>query len=247
MAARNSLASESVEAVVQRTGGVPLFVEELTRAVLESGAVGSSAREIPVTLHDSLMARLDRLGSAKQVAQVGAVIGNEFSYELISAVHPMPENELQDALHSLTDADLLYVRGIAPEATYQFKHALLRDAAYDALLKSRRKKLHQEVARTIEVKFPALKETHPEVLARHWNKAGETERAIAEWERAGKAAAGRNAFREAEETYQQALRLLNLLPESPERDMREMQFTQSMFSMMHGPGARRNRSRRLSD
>jgi predicted ATPase len=247
VAARKALSDETVAAVIERTGGVPLFVEELTRVVLETNTEKLTGREIPVTLHDSLMARLDRLGSAKQVAQVGAVIGNEFSYELISAVHPMPENELQDALHSLTDADLLYVRGIAPEATYQFKHALLRDAAYDALLKSRRKKLHQEVARTIEVKFPALKETHPEVLARHWNKAGETERAIAEWERAGKAAAGRNAFREAEETYQQALRLLNLLPESPERDMREMQFTQSMFSMMHGPGARRNRSRRLSD
>jgi tetratricopeptide (TPR) repeat protein len=157
------------------------------------------------------------------------VIGNEFSYELIGAVHPIPENELQDALHSLADADLLYVRGIAPEATYQFKHALIRDAAYEALLKSRRKQLHQEVALTMEMKFPALKETHPEVLARHWSEAGEIERAIAEWERAGKAAEGRNAFHEAEETYQQALRLLNLLPESPERHAREMQFTASLY------------------
>jgi class 3 adenylate cyclase/tetratricopeptide (TPR) repeat protein len=232
VAARGALSDETVAAVIERTGGVPLFVEELTRVVLETSSEKLTGREIPVTLHDALMARLDRLGPAKELAQVGAVIGNEFSYELISAVHPMPENELRDALNSLADAELLYVRGIAPEATYQFKHALIRDAAYEALLKSRRKQLHQEVARTIEVKFPALKETHPEVLARHWSEADEPERAIAEWETAGKAAEGRNALHEAEKNYQQALSLLNLLPESPERNIREMQFTESLASMV---------------
>jgi predicted ATPase len=124
--------------VVERTGGIPLFVEELTRAVLESVDAKLTGREIPATLHDSLMARLDRLGAAKEIIQVGAVIGNQFSYELLHAVHPIGEGELQAALHKLTDAELLYVRGIAPEATYRFKHALIRDAAYEALLKSRR-------------------------------------------------------------------------------------------------------------
>ena len=154
---------------------MPLFVEELTRAVLESGSAGLTGREIPATLHDSLMARLDRLGPAKEVIQIGAVIGSEFSYELLQAVHPIAEVNLQQALSRLADAELLYVRGIAPDATYQFKHALIRDAAYEALLKSRRKELHLIVARTIDEKFPALKETHPEVLARHWTEAGEIE------------------------------------------------------------------------
>ena len=126
--------------------------------MLESGNARLTGREIPVTLHDSLMARLDRLGAAKEVAQVGAVIGDEFSYELLQAVHPIAEQDLQRALRTLADAELLYVRGIAPEASYQFKHALIRDAAYETLLKSRRKDLHRLVAQTIEGKFPALKE-----------------------------------------------------------------------------------------
>jgi len=232
MAARNSLASESVEAVVQRTGGVPLFVEELTRAVLESGAVGSSAREIPVTLHDSLMARLDRLGAAKEVIQIGAAIGGEFSYELLHAVHPIAEQDLIEALRSATDAEVVYVRGIAADATYQFKHALIRDAAYEALLRSRRKELHRHVAHVVDEKFPVLKESHPEVLARHWSEAGESELALAEWLRAAKAAEARNAFTEALESYQQALDLLKQLRESPERDLRELELSQSIVLML---------------
>ena len=206
--------------MVERTGGVPLFVEELTRAVLESGDAKLTGREIPATLHDSLMARLDRLGPAKEVIQVGAVIGSEFSYELLHAVHPIAEADLQSALRSLTDAELLYVRGIAPDATYQFKHALIRDAAYEALLKSRRKELHLIVARTIDEKFPALKETHPEVLARHWTEAGEIESAIAEWSRAGERAVEQHALSRSRATLSRA-RLLpcQTLPESPERDM----------------------------
>jgi tetratricopeptide (TPR) repeat protein len=233
VAARNALASESVEAVIERTGGVPLFVEELTRAVLESGSVKMSAREIPVTLHDSLMARLDRLGAAKEVIQIGAVIGGEFSYELLHAVHPIAEQDLQRAIRSATDAELIYVHGIVPDATYQFKHALIRDAAYEALLKSRRKELHRQVAHTIDERFPALKESHPEVLARHWGEAGETDLAISEWSRAGKAAEARNAFKEAGESYKQALALLNLLPESSDRDRRELELRRSIFSMLN--------------
>jgi tetratricopeptide (TPR) repeat protein len=180
------------------------------------------------------MARLGRLGPAKEVAQVAAVIGREFSYELLHAVHLIAEEDLNRALRSLTDAELLYVRGIAPDATYRFKHALIQDAAYQALLKTRRKDLHLTVARTIDENFPALKETHPEVLARHWAEAGETESAVAEWSRAGNVAQTRNAFREAQESYQQALPLLNLLPESPERDLRELELRQLVVVMLQG-------------
>ena len=226
------LAEETIATVVERTGGVPLFVEELTRAVLERGDAKLSAREIPVTLRDSLMARLDRLGPAKEVVQVGAVIGGEFSYELLHAIHPIAEEELQRALRTLADAELLYVRGIAPEATYLFKHALIRDAAYEALLKSRRKDLHRLLAHTIDGKFPAFKDTHPEVLARHWTEAGEAEPAIAQWSRAGTVAEGRNAFSEALESYQQALALLKLLPESSARDLHELKLRQSVVQML---------------
>ncbi|MBV8054824.1 MAG: AAA family ATPase [Deltaproteobacteria bacterium] len=230
VAARNALAGETVDTVIERTGGVPLFVEELTRAVLESGGAKLTGREIPVTLHDSLMARLDRLGPAKEVIQIGAVIGGEFSYELLQAVHPVDAEELQSALRSATDAELVYVRGIAPEATYQFKHALIRDAAYEALLKSRRKELHQRVARTIDENFPILKEAHPEVLARHWAEAGEISQAIAAWTRAGKTAESHHAFKEAQQSYEQAL--LSLLPESAERDLHELDLRQSIIRML---------------
>ncbi len=157
VAAQKALSDETITTVVERTGGVPLFVEELTRAVLESGDAKLTDSAIPATLHDSLMARPDRLGPAKEVIQVGAVIGSNFSYELLHAVHPLAEADLQRALRTLTDAELLYIRGIAPEATYQFKHALIRDAAYEALLKSRRKELHLIVAQTIDQKFPVIK------------------------------------------------------------------------------------------
>jgi class 3 adenylate cyclase/tetratricopeptide (TPR) repeat protein len=232
VAAHKALSKEIINTVVDRTGGVPLFVEELTRAVLEDGDGKVTGREIPVTLHDSLMARLDRLGAAKEVIQVGAVVGGEFSYELLHAIYPIAEAELKRALRSLADAELLYVRGIAPEATYLFKHALIRDAAYEALLKSRRRDLHRLVARTINEKFSALKEAHPEVLAHHWTQAGETEPAIAEWSKAGKAAEARNAFREALESYRQAMALLTLLPESSERDLRELELRQSVVRML---------------
>jgi predicted ATPase len=228
VAAQKALSDDTISAVIERTGGVPLFVEELTRAVLESGTGKLAGREIPATLHDSLMARLDKLGPARETLQTGAVLGSEFSYELLEAVHQLDDVELQRRLRTLTDAELLYVRGIAPEAIYQFKHALIRDAAYEALLKSRRKELHQLVAQTIDSRFPAIKETHPELLARHWTEAGETELAIAQWSKAGNAAESRNAFLEAQESYQRALALLNLLPESPERDLRELQLRHSL-------------------
>jgi tetratricopeptide (TPR) repeat protein len=222
VAAQKALSEEIVSTVIERTGGVPLFVEELTRAVLEAGDIKQSGRDIPTTLHDSLMTRLDRLGAAKEVAQVGAVLGREFSYELLHAVHPVAESDLQRALRSLTAAELLYVRGIAPEATYQFKHALICDAAYEALLKSRRKELHLSVARTIDQRFPTFKESHPEVLARHWTEAGEIEPAIAEWQRAGEQAMRRSANREAVAQFNAALQSLKELPQTSERDRKEL-------------------------
>ena len=136
VAAQGALPQETLELLVERSGGVPLFVEELTRAVLESDNPKLTGLEIPVTLYDSLMARLDRMGPAKEVAQLGAVIGSEFSYELLHAIHPNAEDDLERALRNLTDADMLYVRGSASEANYLFKHALIRDAAYEACSKA---------------------------------------------------------------------------------------------------------------
>jgi len=232
VAASHALARETLDAVIERTSGVPLFVEELTRAVLESSDARPGPHAIPETLHDSLMARLDRLGAAKEVAQLAAVIGPEFSYELLQLISEIPEGELRTSLTKLTDAELIYERGFPPEATYQFKHALIRDTAYDALLKSRRRELHRLVADTIDKRFAALRE-QPEVLAHHWTEAGETELAIAQWSKAAKAAETRNAFREAQESYQLALAQLNLLRESPERDARELELVQSLSFMLY--------------
>jgi predicted ATPase/class 3 adenylate cyclase/ribosomal protein L40E len=217
-----ALPETTIATVVERTGGVPLFVEELTRAVLENGTARLTERTIPVTLHDSLMTRLDRLGPAREVIQIGAVLGDDFSYSLLLAVYPVAEEKLQAALRKLTDAELLYVRGLPPDATYQFKHALIRDAAYEALLKSRRKELHRTVARIIDERFPILKETHPEILARHWTEADVKEQAILQWQRAGHDAMQRSANAEAVSHLTKALELLDTLPESPSRAQQEL-------------------------
>ena len=231
VSARIALAEDTVAAVVARTGGVPLFVEELTRAVLERGG-DSANREIPATLRDSLMARLDRLGAAKEVAQVAAVIGREFSYELLHAVHPVAEDELQSALAKLAAAELVYTRGVPPEANYQFKHALIQDAAYEALLKTRRRELHRKIAQTLTEKFVELAEAHPEVLARHWTEAGDTEPAITAWQLAGEQALERGAYREGEQHYRDALKSLETLPESPDRDGRELKLQLALGAVM---------------
>src|SRR5215471_14663534 len=228
IAARNALANESIEAVIERTGGVPLFVEELTRAVLESGAVKLSAREIPVTLHDSLMARLDRLGSAKKVIQVAAVVGNEFSYELLHAIHPVAEEDLQHALRVLVDAELLYERGMAPDTTYLFKHALIRDAAYEALLRSERRENHRKIAEVLEERFSKITEEQPELLASHYREGGLPERAVPFWQRAGKRALERSAHQEAIRHLSNGLDLLRGLPETPQRVQQELMFQMSL-------------------
>jgi class 3 adenylate cyclase/tetratricopeptide (TPR) repeat protein len=221
--AQKALSGETVDRVVDRTGGVPLFIEELSRVVLERGESKPAPHAIPATLHDSLMARLDRLGRAKEVAQIASVIGREFSYELLLTVAAIPESDLQSGLEKLGGAELIFARGVPPEATYSFKHALIRDTAYEALLKSRRRELHRRAAIAMTETFPELAATQLEVVARHWTDAGETEPAIAAWRRAADAAFERNAFKEAEETFRQALTMLGTLPESRERDGRELE------------------------
>jgi predicted ATPase/class 3 adenylate cyclase len=222
VAAKIALSDETIATVVERTGGVPLFVEELTRAVLESGDAQLTGHEIPVTLHDSLMARLDRLGPAKEVAQIGAVIGREFSYKLLHAMHPAAENELQTAVKVLTDAELLYVRGIPPEAMYTFKHALIQDAAYEALLKTRRRELHRRVASVLSKQFPELTEGQPELMAHHYTEANLIEQAIPYWQRAGQSATQRSANVEAISYLTKALEMLKTLQESPSRAQQEL-------------------------
>jgi len=227
VAARAGLATGVIDAVIERTDGVPLFVEELTRLLLERGEQGS-ANEIPATLRDSLAARLDRLGPAKEVAQLAAVIGREVSHDLLLAVWPRTEAELQEHLAALSDAELIYARGLPPQASYRFKHALVQSAAYEALLKRRRRELHAKVARTLTEQFAQLAEAQPEMLARHWTEAGEAAPAIAAWKSAGDGAFQRRAFKEAEAAYRQAMALLTTQAETDERDAGELELASAL-------------------
>jgi class 3 adenylate cyclase/predicted ATPase len=234
VAGNNSLPDDIMAEIVERTDGVPLFVEELTKAVLEAGphdedTAGSvsivplPALAVPPTLHASLMARLDRLGPvAKEVAQIGAAIGREFSYELLSPVAERSDGELRGALNRLADAGLVFQRGMPPEATFLFKHALVRDAAYSTLLRSRRQQLHGRIAATLESQFPDIAAAHPEVLARHCTEASLHEKAIGYWSRAGDQAVQRASNREAIEHLRRALSLNEKRPETMERSRREL-------------------------
>src|SRR5690242_16909542 len=228
-----ALPAPLLEQILNRTDGVPLFVEELTKAVLESGALkdvgdhydyAGSARAvtIPATLRDSLMARLDRFTPVREIAQIGAAIGREFSYELIEAVAPMPQAQLDDALARLCESGLAFRRGTQPDAVYTFKHALVQDAAYDSLLKRRRQELHAKLARVIEQRFPNIKATEPEVLAHHLTEAGQAEAAIPLWRAAGEVALKRLALTEAIAHLDQGLELVFSLPRSVERDASEL-------------------------
>ena len=227
VAGNAALSPEIVEEIAERTDGVPLFVEELTKAVLETGAqapaalssVPHPALSVPATLHASLMARLDRLGpAAKDVAQTGAAIGREFGYALLASVTDLPEPQLREALDRLTNAGLLFVRGTPPEASYIFKHALVQDAAYGTLLRSRRQQLHARIAEELEKHFPEFVDTQPELLALHSTQAGLAERAIEFWRRAGLRSVGRSANAEAAAHFTNALDLLSMLPPSKQRD-----------------------------
>jgi predicted ATPase len=209
------LPADVMAEIVERTDGIPLFVEEMTKAVLETesegqagrtaAAVPSPALAVPASLHASLMARLDRLGSAKEVAQIGSVIGREFSHSLLKAVAGKPEAELQSALDRLVEAGLLFSQGVLPHATYLFKHALVQDAAYGTLLREPRRMLHARIADALEDHFAEIAENQPELLARHNTEAGLIEKAAGFWGKAGQRSLSSSALVEAAEQLTRAL------------------------------------------
>jgi class 3 adenylate cyclase/predicted ATPase len=225
--------AEVLQQILTKTDGVPLFIEELTKAILESGQLkaldghyelaGSlQALVIPATLQDSLMARLDRLMTAKVIAQLGATIGRQFSYALLSTVSQLDAATLQRELGRLVEAGIVYQRGLPPQTTYLFKHALIRDAAYESLLKSTRQQYHQRIAHVLEAQFPETAEAQPEFLAHHYTEAGLTEQAVAFWYKAGQRSSERSAHVEAIAHLRQGLGLLATLPETPQRLQREV-------------------------
>jgi len=215
LSARHALARDVVEDVAARTGGVPLFVEEVTRLLLERGDQGGGIQAIPATLQQSLMARLDRLGPAREVAQVASVIGRGFSYGLFRALAEMEDEALQAALERLAEDDILLVQGLPPESDYRFKHALIQDAAYENLLKSRRQVLHRRVAEILRDKFADSVAAEPALLAHHFTQAGLTEAAIKWWGKAGQRSLERSAFVEAAEQLTRALDQIAALPATP--------------------------------
>jgi class 3 adenylate cyclase/predicted ATPase len=219
IAGSTALPDEVIDQIADRTDGVPLFIEELTKSVLESGV---PAVAIPTTLHDSLMARLDRLSSVRRVAQIGAAIGREFPYALLHAVSRLPEDELQAALGRLVASELVFQRGMPPDAVYAFKHALVQDAAHGSLLRSSRQQLHAQIADALEAHFPELMDTQPEIFAQHCAEAGLNERAVDYWVRAGKQSVARSAMREAEAQFEKALAQLALLPDTREQRYQEL-------------------------
>lgn len=233
VAGGKALPAEVHQQLLTSTDGVPLFVEELTKMVLESGLLREAhdryeltgplpALAIPATLQDSLMARLDRLGTGKLVAQLGATIGRRFSYELLQAVSPVDEAILQQGLGRLVEAELLYQRGLPPQATFVFKHALIQEAAYQSLLKSMRQQCHQQIARAMVERFPETIETQPELLAHHYTEAGLAAQAVPYWQRAGQRAMERSANIEAISHLTKGLEVLKTLPEMPERHQQEL-------------------------
>ncbi len=228
-----TLPKEVLTQIVEKTDGVPLFVEELTKAIVESGQLTAvdghyeltgalSTLAIPATLQDSLMARLDRLVTAKAVAQYAAVIGRGFAYDLLQTVSQLDAATLQRELGRLVEAEIVYQRGLPPQSTYVFKHALIRDSAYESLLKSTRQQYHQRITRVLEAQFPETAEAQPELLAYHYTEAGLIEQAIGYWHKAGQKAIERSAHVEAIAHLRQGLALLQTLPETPARTQREV-------------------------
>jgi class 3 adenylate cyclase/predicted ATPase len=226
-----TLPAEVVQHIVAKTDGVPLYIEELTKMLLASPLLREEGNQyvltgplhtvaIPDTLQDALMARLDQLNTAKEVAQFGAVLGREFAYALLQAIAPQDEGTLQTGLAQLVGAELLYQRGRPPRARYIFKHALIQDAAYASLLKRTRQQVHHQVAQVLEAQFPGLVETQPELVAQHYTAAGCTEQAVGYWQRAGHQASDRSAHLEAVSHLTTGIELLATLPETPERTQR---------------------------
>jgi class 3 adenylate cyclase/predicted ATPase len=235
IAGGKALPDQLVAQIVDRTDGVPLFVEELTKSILESGLLReeadryvldgeSLALSIPTSLHDLLMARLDRLASVRRAAQIGAAIGREFPYTLLSALSHSSEDELQAALGKLVASGLVFQRGTPPDAVYAFKHALVQDAAHESLLRRTRRQLHARIAELLEAEFPETTDIQPELLARHYAEAGLVEKSVAYWGKAGRRSAARSAMAEAAAQLQKGLGQLALLPDTPERRRQELEF-----------------------
>jgi class 3 adenylate cyclase/tetratricopeptide (TPR) repeat protein len=232
VASNQTLPANIRQDIIKRTDGVPLFIEETTKAVLEAGAeavaqrmvpgIPSATLTVPATLQASLMARLDRLGLAKEVAQIGALIGRSFSHELINAVAQMPGEKLNNGLEELVRAELIFQDGFPPHAEYTFKHALVQDAAYSALLRARRHDLHARIAQILEAHFPERAENEPELLAHHFTEAGLGERAIDYWLKAGQHAMARSAMTEAVSQLRKGLQLLSTIPESKISQQQEL-------------------------
>jgi class 3 adenylate cyclase/tetratricopeptide (TPR) repeat protein len=231
LSARHALPKEVVEDVAARTGGVPLFVEEVTRLLLERGEQGGM-QAIPATLQQSLTARLDRLGPAREVAQVGSVIGRGFSYSLLRDVAGMADGPLQAALEKLAEADILLVQGVPPESDYRFKHALIQDAAYENLLKSRRQVLHRRSGEVLRDQFAATAAAEPELLAHHFTQAGLTEAAVEWWGTAGQRSLARSALVEATEQLKRALEQIATLPSTPALRREEIKFEVAFASVL---------------
>ncbi len=227
-----ALPPDVVDEIVERTDGVPLFVEELTKAVIEGGAdrgsvsisaVPASSLAVPATLHTSLLGRLDRLGpAAKNVAQLGAAIGRDFSHELLAAAVPLAEPELREALRRLVEAGLVFQRGVPPTAEYLFKHALVQDTAYSTLLRGPRQALHRRIAEALEQRFPDLVQTRPGIVAHHYGEAAMADKAITYWHLAGKSSVAKSAVHEATAQLRRGLTLLEGLPETRERKQLEL-------------------------
>ena len=233
--------------IIERTDGIPLFVEEMTKAVLEAesegaaqqtaAAIPSPALAVPASLHASLMARLDRLGPAKEVAQIGAAIGREFSHALLAAVVRKPEAELASALDRLIAAGLLFRQGVPPHATYLFKHALVQDAAYGTLLREPRRALHARIAETLESQFAEIAESQPELLARHCTEAGLIEKAAGLWGKAGQRSLERSALVEAAEQLTRALAQIATLPATPALRREQIKLQVALITpLMHVKG-----------
>jgi len=230
IAGGKALPDEVVAQIVDRTDGVPLFVEELTKNVLESGV---PALGIPTTLHDSLMARLDRLGSVRRVAQIGAAIGREFFHALSRAVSRLPEDELHTALGRLVASELVFQRGTPPDAVYAFKHALVQDTAHGSLLRSSRQQLHAQIAEAFETHSPELIDGQPELFAQHYAEAGLAEKSATYRGKAGRRSVARSAMTEAAAQFQMGLDQLALLSDDPERQRQKLEFWSALAAVLN--------------
>jgi predicted ATPase len=216
------LPKETMESLLLRADGVPLFAEELSHAISESRATTPIEKQIPATLQDLLMARLDHLGPCKEIAQIGSVFGRDFSYSLLNSIAGIPESDLEAALARLVRSGLVLAEKNSTDTIYTFKHALVQEVAYASMLKSRRRELHRSVAKELNEKFPDLVNQRPELVAHHLTQAGEAEQALEAWQTAGAFATARAALMEANQHYNKALAILKTLPDTPDRAQMEL-------------------------